>query len=73
MSAASGSSEEAGARVLSKGWLVAVQGRLAYRAWETGELQTRHEYEIVGNLEFLAAPRSNTANTTPEDRATVKA
>jgi len=49
---------EAAARVLGKGWLVAVQGRLAYRAWENGEGGKRHDYEIIGNVEFLTAPRA---------------
>jgi single-stranded DNA-binding protein len=48
---------EAAARVLSKGWLVAVAGRLVYDEWETAGRVKRHDYEIVGNVEFLAAPR----------------
>jgi single-stranded DNA-binding protein len=43
--------------VLSKGWLVAVAGRLVYDEWETAGGVKRHDYEIVGNVEFLAAPR----------------
>lgn len=57
---------EAAARVLSKGWLVAVQGRLSYRAWETDDGAKRHDYEVVGNVEFLAAPRGNGAGTIAE-------
>ncbi len=49
---------EAAARVLAKGWLVAVAGRLSYHEWETDEGSKRHDYEVVGNDEFLAAPRS---------------
>jgi single-stranded DNA-binding protein len=45
--------------VLSKGWLVAVSGRLAYDEWETAGGVKRHDYEIVGNIEFLAAPRGD--------------
>jgi len=41
---------------LVKGQLVAVDGRLQYREWET-ENGTRHDYEIVGNVEFLTRPR----------------
>ena len=52
-----GSGGQAAARVLAKGWLVAVAGRLAYRAWETDDGSKRHDYEVVGNVEFLAAPR----------------
>jgi single-strand DNA-binding protein len=52
---------EAAARVLSKGWRVAVAGRLSYRAWEADDGSKRHDYEVVGNVEFLTAPRSNAA------------
>ena len=50
---------EAAARMLAKGWLVAVQGRLLYREWQTDDGSRRHDYEVIGNVEFLAAPRSN--------------
>jgi single-strand DNA-binding protein len=56
-----GSGGQAAARVLDKGWLVAVSGRLAYRVWETDEGSKRHDYEVVGNVEFLAAPRGESA------------
>jgi single-strand DNA-binding protein len=61
-----GSGGQAAARVLGKGWLVAVSGRLAYRAWETDEGSKRHDYEVVGNVEFLAAPRGNGAKAPSE-------
>ena len=51
-----GNAGEAAARVLIKGWLVAVDGRLQYGEWETDDGTRRHDYEIVGNVEFLAAP-----------------
>ena len=54
-----GGGGEAAAEVLSKGWLVAVDGRLAYRAWENQDGSKRHDYEVVGNVEFLSAPRGN--------------
>jgi single-strand DNA-binding protein len=54
---------EAAARVLAKGWLVAVSGRLAYHEWETEDGSKRHDYEVVGNVEFLAAPRSNSSQS----------
>lgn len=57
--AAFGKPGEAAAKVLSKGWLVAVDGRLEYRTWKTDDDQTRHAYKIVGNVEFLAAPKGN--------------
>jgi len=55
--AAFGSPGEAAARVLSKGWLVAVDGRLEYRTWDD-DGTTRHAYRVIGNVEFLAAPRT---------------
>ena len=51
-----GSSGQAAAAVLSKGWLVAVDGRIEYRQWETDEGSKRHDYGLVGHIEFLAAP-----------------
>jgi single-strand DNA-binding protein len=59
--AAFGKPGEAAARVLAKGWLVAVAGRLSYRAWEADDGSKRHDYEVVGNVEFLAAPRGNSS------------
>jgi single-strand DNA-binding protein len=57
-----GNPGEAAARVLTKGWLVAVDGRLQYGEWQTEDNSKRHDYEIVGNVEFLAAPRGENAN-----------
>jgi single-strand DNA-binding protein len=54
---------EAAARVLAKGWLVAAYGRLAYREWTAADGVKRAAHSIVGNVEFLAAPRSSA--TTP--------
>jgi single-strand DNA-binding protein len=51
-----GSGGEAAAEYLSKGWLVAVDGRLEYGEWESDGAK-RHDYSIVGNVEFLTAPR----------------
>jgi single-strand DNA-binding protein len=64
--AAFGKPGEAAARVLAKGWLVAVVGRLSYRAWEADDGAKRHDYEVVGNVEFLAAPRGNGASPASE-------
>jgi single-strand DNA-binding protein len=63
---------EAAARVLSKGWLVAIDGRLRYASWTTDDGQNRHDYELVGNIEFLAAPKANStnANQAGEDQPT---
>ena len=61
---------EAAARVLSKGWLVAVQGRLSYQQWETDDGSRCHDYEVVGNVEFLAAPRGESSEASqPEKQA----
>lgn len=50
---------EAASRVLSKGWLVAVDGRLAFREWDAPGGGRRSAHSIVGNVEFLAAPRGD--------------
>jgi len=52
-----GKAGEAAKQYLSKGWLVAVDGRLEYREWETEGGEKRHDYSVVGNVEFLAAPK----------------
>ena len=56
-----GAGGQAAARVLAKGWLVAVDGRLSYREWEAGDGSKRHDYEVVGTVEFLSAPRASGA------------
>jgi single-stranded DNA-binding protein len=48
---------EAAARVLAKGWLVAVHGELAYREWGTEDGGRRAAHSIVGNVDFLTPPR----------------
>jgi single-strand DNA-binding protein len=58
---------EAAARVLAKGWLVAVYGRVVYREWSAADGTKRSAHSIVGNVEFLAAPKSNGA---PRDSET---
>ena len=55
-----GKPAEAAARILHTGWLVAVDGRLEYREWQQ-DGNTRHDYELIGTVEFLAAPRTNNA------------
>ena len=52
-----GKAGEACAEYLAKGWLVAVDGRLEYGEWETEGGGKRHDYTVVGNVEFLTAPR----------------
>ncbi len=51
-----GSGGDAAAEYLSKGWLVAVDGRLEYGEWDSDGTK-RHDYTVVGNVEFLTAPR----------------
>jgi single-strand DNA-binding protein len=50
---------EAAHRVLSQGWLVAVDGRLEYRSRQTDDGQTRHAHQLIGSVEFLAAPAAH--------------
>lgn len=52
-----GKAGEAAAEYLAKGWLVAVDGRLEFGQWETDGGEKRHDYTVVGNVEFLTAPR----------------
>lgn len=49
---------EAAAEQLAKGWLIAVDGRLEFREWES-ESGKRHDYSVIGNVQFLAAPRAD--------------
>jgi single-strand DNA-binding protein len=60
--AAFGKPGQAAAKVLTKGWLVSVDGRLDYRTW-TQDDTTRHTYQVIGNVEFLAAPKHNGTDT----------
>ena len=52
-----GKAGEAAAQYLAKGWLVAVDGRLELGQWETDAGERRHDYNVVGNVEFLTAPK----------------
>jgi single-stranded DNA-binding protein len=54
--------------VLSTGWLVAVDGRLQYSNWETDDGEKRCDWEVVGSVEFLAAPTSH-RTPSPEEAA----
>ena len=53
---------EAAAEHLEKGWLVAVDGRLVFGEWETSTGEKRREHAVIGNVEFLAAPRPSSAD-----------
>jgi single-strand DNA-binding protein len=48
---------EAAAKHLGKGWLVAVDGRLEFGHWETDAGEKRHDYAVVGSVQFLSPPR----------------
>jgi single-strand DNA-binding protein len=61
-----GASGEATARVVSKGWLVAIDGRLEYHDWETQQGEKRRGWELIGNVEFLAAPKGEGSQGSPE-------
>ncbi len=60
-----GKQGEACARVLSQGWLVAVEGRLEYSQWEAPDGAKRSAHSVIGHVEFLAAPKG--ADDTPAD------
>ncbi len=62
-----GAGGEAAARVLSKGWLVAIDGRLQYHDWDTQDGATRRGWEVIGNVEFLTAPRSEGSDTSKQE------
>lgn len=65
-----GPAGEAAANVLEKGWLVAVTGRLQYHDWETQDATKRRDWEIIGQIQFLAAPRENNPTVTSLPAAT---
>ena len=60
-----GAPGQSAADVLTKGWLVSVDGRLHYQEWAEEDGTRRHDYELIGHVEFLSAPRSN-GTQTPE-------
>ena len=60
-----GESGKAAARTLTKGWLVAVGGRLQHDTWEQ-DGQKRSKHLVVGHVEFLAAPRNGSAASDDE-------
>jgi single-strand DNA-binding protein len=53
-----GKAGQAAAQYLTKGRQVAVQGRLEFAQWETDAGDKRHDYSIVGNVDFLSSPRA---------------
>jgi len=48
---------EAAARILAKGWLVSVSGRLEHRTWKAQDDTNRQGYGVIGDVQFLAAPK----------------
>ncbi len=65
--AAFGKPGEAAARVLAKGWLVAVSGRLERRTWKAEDDTNRHDYRVIGDVQFLAAPRGDADRAEPSE------
>jgi single-strand DNA-binding protein len=64
-----GASGEAAARTLTKGWLVAIDGRLEYHDWETQDGDKRRSWELIGNVEFLAPPKGASTQSSEEPAA----
>jgi single-strand DNA-binding protein len=62
-----GNGGEAAAKHLRRGWLVAVDGHIEFGEWETPAGEKRHDYSVVGNVEFLAAPRSESDAPEPTE------
>lgn len=48
----------AAARILTKGWLVAVDGRIEWRSWEKDDTK-RQAHRVVGHIEFLSRPQGD--------------
>jgi single-strand DNA-binding protein len=53
-----GKPAEAAAKVLKQGWLVAASGRLEFAEWETTDGAKRSGHQVIGHIEFLAAPKA---------------
>lgn len=58
-----GNSAKAAGETLTKGWLVGVSGRLEYRTYDK-DGERRHTYQVIGHVDFLAAPRHNNSDET---------
>jgi single-strand DNA-binding protein len=63
-----GKPAEAAAKVLTQGWLVAISGRLEYAEWEAADGGKRSGHQVVGHVEFLAAPKKDgdSSRTVPQ-------
>ena len=44
-----------------------MDGRIEFGEWETEAGEKRHDYSVVGNVEFLAAPRSESDEPEPTE------
>lgn len=55
-----GASGKACAEHLTQGWLVAVDGRLDFHQWTGSDDKPRSAIEVIGHVEFLAAPKDTT-------------
>lgn len=66
-----GKPAQACGQVLTKGWLVAVDGYLAYNEWESVDGAKRSGHSVVGHVEFLAAPKGDgvPGSSDPDDIA----
>jgi single-strand DNA-binding protein len=53
-----GPSGKACADTLTQGWLVAVDGRLDFHQWTGSDDKPRSAIEVIGRVEFLAAPKA---------------
>jgi single-strand DNA-binding protein len=60
-----GNGAKAAGETLTKGWLVGVSGRLEFRTYEK-DGERRHTYQVVGHVDFLAAPRQQSSDETAE-------
>jgi hypothetical protein len=61
-----GNSAEAAAKYLTKGWLVAVDGRLEYGEWEIDTGGKRHDYSVMAvRIEVQRPPRASASRSQP--------
>jgi single-strand DNA-binding protein len=62
-----GNGGKAAAETLTKGWLVGFSGRLEHRTWEKDDTK-REAIDLIGQIQFLAAPRSHDNDPANGDR-----
>ena len=69
-----GAQAEACAKYLTKGWAVAVTGRIVYREWTAEDGTHRSKHSIVGRVQFGAKPGEPTpevADVDDDDMVTI--